>query len=571
MKLRFLLLLAFLSTFGFAQTKRRMEADLNFIKHVFEVRYAPLEWKQSYHGWDLEKEIATAQQRLDQIGSPTTKEFQYILRDFFNSACDYHVGVSFYSTETATLPFQVKSAGKRYFICSVDRTQVTEDQFPYSIGDELLAFNGMATDQVVQKLRREELGEGNTPETDQSLAEMMLTTRQGERGCVVPSGSVKLTLKKRGQHQSRTIALNWDYVPERIKDVSKLSHKPSAAVSRSELKKQSVKASKDSSFFNKLMIYPNWTRSFVGKALYLDDPHALGSRSSYIPPLGKKVWQGELEDFFDAYIFESPSGKRIGYVRISHYLCDEEEVEEFCELIRHFERYTDGLVIDQINNPGGSVFYLYSLAAALTDRILETPKHHIALTQEEIFMAASLLPVLENVGDEDAAKEELGDTLGGYPVTMHMVDLIKNFCHFLLKEWDSGKLYTDASYIFGVDQIHPHPDATYSKPILVVVNSLDFSGGDFFPAIMQDNKRATILGTRTAGAGGYVIPTQHPNHSGILGFTLTGSLAERLNHDPIENLGVQPDIEYQLSVKDMEENYCEYAQTIVQSIEALIP
>jgi C-terminal processing protease CtpA/Prc len=105
---------------------------------------------------------------------------------------------------------------------------------------------------------------------------------------------------------------------------------------------------------------------------------------------------------------------------------------------------------------------------------------------------------------------------------------------------------------------------------MVLINELDFSGGDFFPAIMQDNKRAVILGTRTAGAGGYVLQYQFPNLSGIYLFSLTGSLAERDGGDMIENLGVTPDVGYELTPDDLEFGYQGYKSKIVSTMEEML-
>jgi C-terminal processing protease CtpA/Prc len=148
---------------------------------------------------------------------------------------------------------------------------------------------------------------------------------------------------------------------------------------------------------------------------------------------------------------------------------------------------------------------------------------------------------------------------------------MKEFCHFLIHQWDNGNIFSDPTYLFGVDEIRPHPRYRYNKPIVLLINSLDFSGGDFFPAILQDNKRAVVLGTRTAGAGGYVLTTEYPNHSGIKHFIMTGSLAKRIDQKPIENLGVTPDIHYELTPDDVQGDYKEYVSAILDAVEKIAP
>ncbi len=535
-----------------ALVKKRMLSDLDFIKSVFEVKYAPAEWKQEYAGWNLDTEVDKAKERITNDPQPTVKKYHRILRDMFNSTCDYHVGIVFYSTEEAYLPFMVKSAGNRYFIAHADKHDYSNFRIDLAEGDELLSFGGKPIDQVVQELRRVECGQ-NTPETDQALAELMLTVRSGAQGCSVPKGFTDVVVKKKSTGEQRSYRLKWNYTPEMIRDISKLGSTPSnhcLSCDHPSFDKDNLKINP---LFDKQMVCSNW-KSYANNRVV--NPHVIGARKSFLPPLGEKLWQsnGDMASF-DAYIFLGQDGEsKIGYIRIPHFFGDEEDVREFGEILSMFEANTDGLVIDQVNNPGGSIFYLYALTSMLTDKPLYTPKHHLMLTQEEVHMAVHLLPVLEEIRDDRMAREIFGENIGGYPVDFELVRLLKQFCLFIYSEWNEGHLYTSPTFIMGIDDIRPHPDVRFTKPILLLTNPLDFSGADFFPAIMQDNKRATILGTRTAGAGGYVLPTNFPNQTGILGFHLTGSLAERIDHKPIENLGVQPDVYCAPTAFDLQNN-----------------
>ena len=171
---------------------------------------------------------------------------------------------------------------------------------------------------------------------------------------------------------------------------------------------------------------------------------------------------------------------------------------------------------------------------------------------------------------KEAKKAFGGKTVSGYPVDMNFVEVTKEFFRFYLSEWNAGKTLTAAYHLYGVDSINPHPEANYTKPILFLINELDFSGGDFMPTILKDNKRVTLLGTRTAGAGGYVIRHEFPNRLGLARFSTTGSLAERVTGDPIENLGVQPDISYELKAEDFQDDFKSYREKINKSVIGLI-
>ena len=107
-------------------------------------------------------------------------------------------------------------------------------------------------------------------------------------------------------------------------------------------------------------------------------------------------------------------------------------------------------------------------------------------------------------------------------------------------------------------------------PILLLVNELDFSCGDFFPSILQDNDRATIMGTRTAGAGGAVQGVEVPNLVGVGSMSFTTTIAERINQQPLENLGVTPDIEYQMTVEDMQNGFQGYKEAVLEAVEAIL-
>lgn len=553
---------------GERSIKERMKADLDTIRNILELQYAPLRWKQNYAGWDLPTELQKAKNKIDTINPITLKDYQAIVRDFLRSAQDYHVVVEFYSTETATLPFRVKGAGGKYFITEIDHEQLSPKAFPWQEGDELVMFDGRPVQEVIEQLIKNELGHGFSS-TDIALAETYLTSRDAALGHKVPKGPLIVSVKPQGSSTLSTYQLIWDYTPEKIPSGFNPPYSLSASVDSFESYEDS-QTNKLKALFDFRMATPLYKSLSNSLRMHPETTHDLGARQSFIPALGTISWETEEDNKFDAYLCKTPEGISLGYVRINSYDGKEAEVEEFGEIIEYLQKNSDALVIDQINNPGGSVFYMYALASMLTDRPLHTPKHRSSITPHEVAQAVEFIPQLESANTEEKAQDLLGQTFSGTPVTLQMVKFMLNYFRFVVKEWEAGKSLMGPFYLYGIDCINPHPTARYTKPILILINSLDFSGGDFFPAIFQDNKRAKIFGSRTAGAGGHMTSASFPNRFGIKSFSYTRSFAERMDKNPIENLGVRPDIPYELTQEDLQHNYIGYVTAIQQAVKKIV-
>lgn len=546
-----------------AATKRDVrELSLSHINHVydiFETGYAPQAWKNKQTKWSLEAAVAEAKNAIQSKKAFTVQDYHRVLENFIRSTRDYHVGVSVQSTERSYIPVIAKKFDGKYHLVAINRAQLPYSAFPANKGDELVAIDGVPTDEIAQDIIAKT--GGNTKETDQALAEFYLTVRRAELG-PVPKGVATLTLKKLGG-KTFDVQVVWNYTKEQF-DVNK----PFYPASTGSLFEKEMKHPLDYEMYSPVaMNIAEIAKDARDEQL---NPYYPGNRTTYLPRLGQPIWENKSEGHFDAYIYMNKNKQLIGYVRIPTYSAGVEQTKEFAAIIEKMESLTDALVIDQINNPGGSVFYLYSLVSLLSDKPMTTPHHKMVLSQSDIASAYQYHSELEKVQTDEKARETFGDDIGGYPVNFQVALLFKEYYRFLIEQWETGHTLTEPHYL-GVDHIMPNPNTHYTKPILLLVNELDFSGGDFFPAIMQDNKRATIMGVRTAGAGGYVRGIETPNLLGVKMISFTGSIAVRNDskNSPIENLGVTPDIEYVSDLKDLLSGYQNYAKAIKNQINTM--
>jgi hypothetical protein len=524
--------------------------NLYAMKSVYRSEYAPADWKRKFINYDLDTAFQQALDAVNASPNLTQAESREILKDFIYKMKDYHVSISFVATEAANLPIVVKGAEDRFFLAYIDRTKLPESSFPYHIGDELISFDGKPALQAVTEVQAEI--PANIIETDRAIAEKNLTNRSAAKGLIIPKGPISLGIKPQGTDHVFNTQIMWDHTPEKVTPRANTSLFIQNGMKHSPLKNPMMHAQVD--------------KQVVGENQY-----QMGARKTFTPDLGNKIWQTDDSNTFYAYTYVNSQNKSIGYVRIPSYTPANavQAVADFESIIKVFETSTDAMIIDQVNNPGGAVFYLYALASMLTDQPLQTPLHRMSITQTDVVQARALIEKYKHVNSDEAALEALKDDQSGYPHSYELVQFMLSHYRMIVAEWKAGHHLTRPYWMVGVNHINPAA-VHYTHPILLLTNHLDFSGGDFFPAILQDNKRATILGSRTAGAGGYVRDVHIPNNIGIDSFKVTESIAERVNGQPIENLGVVPDVLYEMTPSDYQTNFKPYIGKIESTLSALL-
>ncbi|MBI4679088.1 MAG: protease-like activity factor CPAF [Elusimicrobia bacterium] len=566
-------------------TQRKMIGTLYKVASIFSEHYAPVEWKKARFQLDLKREYEKAAAVILSEPDIGTRRFQSLVADLAFAMRDYHVTVTFHSTEKARLPLLVMGAESKHFIAYINREKLPKETFPFNEGDEVLEFDGKPTAEAVRALAR--VHAGNTAETDMRLAEVTLTHRSRSMGEEVPQGAVTLKVRDR-RGKVYDVKTEWDYTPEKVPvDVPVRDAGLDLPEDAGGRQAQAWDGGAARGAAGGLSLAGLMSRLYTRAAHPLssvfaqmraaapENPHFPGSKKGFLPPLGPIVWKAKGADPFDAYVYKDKRGRDIAHVRIPDFDGGEDEAHAFGLLMNRFQRDPEikGLVIDQTNNPGGNLFQVYALASRLTDKPLTAPRHRIIIDESDAAWALELLEKLSDPEKLEAELEEMAesDEWSGYAVTDRFIELIARFARFILSELGAGRRLTGPTHLWGVDDIQPAPaKERFTKPILILVNEMDFSGADFFPAILQDNGRATVMGVRTSGAGGAVKPFEVPNQFGIADLAATWTLALRKDGRPLENLGVRPDVPYSLTERDLRAGFAPYRRAISQAMDKLL-
>lgn len=234
-----------------------------------------------------------------------------------------------------------------------------------------------------------------------------------------------------------------------------------------------------------------------------------------------------LEDVYDKN--GKPTGRKrgFGYIRIDTFspgAPEEMVVEELKQTLDTFQRNgVKDIVIDQINNGGGSVSLVLQVAQAFSNKPIQT------------------FGIQFGLGDNWLDDFHRGELWGPNDTER---ELQRRLLVELEKDKAEGKTI---SRPFPIESLIPYqlkPNDRLKKPfnIVLLINEMSASAADMFPAMMKDNKLATLVGRKTMGAGGNVVSLMNQSPGIRLKLRRTESLLVRPNGEYIENVGVTPDI-----------------------------
>lgn len=530
------LTLAVLLTAGLlpaALTPEQKAADLHQLAGLFAQHYGPYEWKRDTKGFDLfhlQPWLERARRTENDI------EFMELLSEWVSSLDDAHVNLSFPSTFSARLGFSVDIFEGKVLIDSVARGLLPLARYPFEVGDEIVSLDGTPIAEWIPRFRK--YGMGANPSTTNRLAANRIFNRsQSTMPSAHLTGSSATVVVRRASGAEESYEIPWVKAGDPFTEAGRNLQPRSTATSdlRTEFELEDD-------------TLPLWSRPLQAKMI-AKVPHTPNAVLNYgglapifaLPPAFVQRVGRAANDPFYTGTFQS-DGLRLGFLRLprmSPAIGITAALNLLQTEIAFLEANTDGLIIDVMRNPGGSVGYVEGVARLLHPAEFRTLGFQIRATNFWVASFSSQLSFARvfapsyiarrseaNYAAVKQANSELRGRTGAIPLNGEQtLDL---------------QPATDAA----------GRPAAYTKPILVLTDEFSASGGDMLPAVLQDNGRALIYGTRTMGAGGNVVGYDATSYTdGYV--SITESLMERKNNvvapgfpaSPfVENVGVQPDV-----------------------------
>lgn len=469
-------------------TPDQKEFDLRILAAQYAKYYAPYQWKQEFTGFDLYNLgpwIARAR------AAKTDMDFYQVCGEYVASLEDSHSSFSSPSLYRLSLPLHADYYQDVPRIDAITRALLPVSRFPFQIGDEIVAVDGVPIAQAVAANSLTVASGNHSARRRTALQRVFSTSEASNPRAGAIGDEVALTIRSRatGEEAVYAIPVTKFGVP-----LAEGGTTPSPAFRASP----QAAASGDSEDIVSPWLAP--LAEFRNLRLPSREPEpelpgvpavlGFGIRPGFPLPTGFVQRLGRLstDSFFSGTY--NAGGKRIGFIRIPTFAPSAgaaASLRQFDTEIQFFNDNTDGLVIDIMRNGGGDGCYTEELLRRLIPysfqgvavevrasfRIvsafyntwqraiaLDAPPHVIALLESHY----------RNV---ESAYRELRGRSGPVPICTESLERL------------------------------PHPLA-YSKPLVLVADEYSASASDIFSAVIQDSRRGPLFGNRTNGAGGAV-------------------------------------------------------------------
>lgn len=533
------------------------EQDFRTLAGVFAKRYGPANWKIQA----LNVNLFAISPWIERVRAAKSDiEFLEICSQYVASLQDGHTQYVGPGNFVADLGFYVDIYDGKLLIDFIDRSLLPAVIYPFQIGDELVSIDGRPAADVLADLAK--LHDFANPKLTRRIAADRLTYRLQSSvpsaGLLGDSATVRI-LRQSGETESYTI--EWAKFGTPIKSFGAL---PGFFSRKSDAPRASALASleTDSEIPLWAQLHDRLKRWKLAGSIdpfergEKTDPETgerfprrfiLGSGSNrpvWTLPSGFAIRQGRFtSDYFftGTYMAE---GKRIGYLRIGAFdTLSTSQTQVLDAEINYFNANTDGLVVDVMRNPGGGCSLATIAQRLMRGASFTHFSEQFRPNRELIEFYDEVISLLETLGAPNYLLENYRFERG-----------------MLISAYENGRGLTGPIPSCAFDlNLTPTANA-YTKPMIVLVDELSTSAADIFPAIIQDNGRAKIVGTRTGGLGGAVegnLQSAGPLSEAFTTNTISVVLRAKEYETPglpksafLENAGVTPDVSLDYMTKD---------------------
>jgi hypothetical protein len=513
--------------------------DFQLLTGLYDKQYGLYEWKRDAIHFDL---LQTAPW-LDRVRqSATDLDFYEICVDYVASLQDAHDSFTFPSGFSASLGFSGDLYDGALLIDSINRTLLPAAKYPFQIGDELISVDGAAVEALIQKFLKYAVA-ANSRSARRSAAGRITTRSQAlmPHAHEIGDSAEVVVRRQNGNMEAYTIPWSKSGVP--VLEVG-----PVPAVSNAVRRKTADSMPAADAVPDYLRPLLELQNDSVSADNYTNVLNIGAFNPIFALPAGfvQRLGRSVLDNFYSG-TFKS-SGKTIGFIRIPSFSPRTSAAQQqLSDEMLYFQAHTDGLIVDDMRNPGGVISWQNTVCQYLIPYPFRVTGWAMRATAARVQSFAANL---------NFAK------LTGAP--QNVIDAYQNLLNVIEAAYVGNRGMTGPVPLDGpsLDR-QPATDASgailaYTKPLIVLVDEFSISGGDQFPSVIQDAGRGPIVGIRTMGAGGTNGSFPATVYSeGTAGVTF--GIAVRAK--PIvttdfgvtqytENVGVRPDIEIDYMTKD---------------------
>lgn len=454
-------------------------ADFKYLAGIYAKQYASYEWKRTLFNFDA-LDIAPWLQRVATTANDL--DFYELCVEYVASLNDSHVPFILPSNFVASLGFTVDIYDGKVLVDSINRTRLPLARFPFQIGDELVAVDSRPVEQLIAGFAKY-APQSNARSTRRRAAGRIVTRPQGRMPHAVDVGDGAAVEMRLSTGETMTFTIPWlkTGVPMRVGPVPS----PHANRARSAV------------FGGDEEETPEWLRTWMelqhSAATDLEGELGTGARAPiFVLPAGFQQRRGTAAaDFFfsGSYLAE---GRRIGFLRIPSYGSLAASVlQELDTEIAWFEANTDGLVVDDMRNPGGFLCFGENIVGRLTPYQFRATGYELRATWSRVLGFHS---ALNNARLLNADK--------------WIIDLYEVLLRDLMQAYGENRGRTGPIPLCSasIDRLPPTDlqgrGLSYTKPLIMLIDEFSTSTADSVPAMIQDAKRGRLFGWRTNGAGG---------------------------------------------------------------------